>query len=376
MADGAKILMFAGPSGGHLFPAVAVAEKLREKYPSARLWLVTSRKGAEFCARFPESLFEGIFYLPNFPSPAGFSWGTFSFVLKLAAAFTASLRIVRKIRPSAVFGFGSYVSFPGVMAGRLLKIPVIIHEQNRVPGKATAWSLRYANTAAVSFPETFSGRNLPDRVVTGLPLRRSLVQASKDRFERKDGFTLLVSGGSQGARMLNRKILEAFSLMDPEEKKRIAVIHITGKSGFEEVSRGYAERGLKPEIYPFFEKMELLYVRADAAITRAGANTVFELALFGIPAILIPYPLAGGHQRENARYFEDRGAAICLEESSMGAEDLYRNLKILMQNVTQRRGMSEAMRDLAGSQAADQLADMAVKASEKERLTWVQSGKT
>jgi len=356
------VLVFAGPSGGHLFPALSFAEAWKKQDPSARLFLVTSEKAGPLTKAFTPGIFEDVVYLNNFPSVQGISLRSAGFLLKLARAFGASYRHLTRLKPDLSVGFGSYVSFPGMLLSAWKKIPTVIHEQNAVPGKATQWLAGHADGAAVSFPETLENAKLRRREVTGLPLRSRFYQSlSSPRTAPANGrVKLLIVGGSQGASFLNRTILDAFSLLNSEEKNKIAVTHITGEKDLVSVTETYRKQGLEAKVFPFFEKMESLYPEADLALTRAGANTLFELAMFRVPAVVIPYPHAGGHQADNARYFEKRGAVRVELESSLTPESLAAVLRELVADEDGRRRMSEAMGKLACPEAPEKTTHFAL----------------
>lgn len=365
--DPPVIAVFAGPSGGHLFPALAFSEKFKEKVPKARLFFVTSLKGEPLIQGFPKHVFEEIIFLENFPSSPGISLRTLTFLLKLVRAFEESYRCLSRLHPDLCIGFGSYVSFPGIVLSSIKKIPTLIHEQNQVPGKANRHLAVWVKTVAVSFPETFSEIPARRRALTGLPLRSQLTEAAaRSRGLQSEAprdskkFSLLVVGGSQGANSINRAVLGAFSNLTSEEKNEFAVTHITGKSDFEAVSEAYRGLNIKARVFPFFENMEALYAEADLAVCRAGANTLFELALFGVPAILIPYPYAGGHQQENATEFVNRGAAFCEPEAALTAERLLTLMRDVKGNLPLRRKMAAAMRTFSAEDAPLRLVELAL----------------
>ncbi len=360
--------VFAGPSGGHLFPALAFSESLKSKHPEARIFFITSHKGKALTEGFPAGIFEEIIFIENFPSSPGISLRTFAFLLKLARAFTESFRCLSRIKPDMSIGFGSYVSFPGLILSSWKKIPTLIHEQNQVPGKANVWLAGHVDAVAVSFKDTFQRKNRIRLSFTGLPIRKTLVNAAQNR-EKTAGFEtsgtgrrfrVLVVGGSQGAKFLNQTVLKAFSHLSPEEKEEFAVTHITGKTDFEAVSEMYRAESFNARVFPFFEKMEALYAETDLAVCRAGANTLFELALFQVPAIVVPYPHAGGHQLENATEFVNRQAVFCEPESALTDERLISLIRKLKTDETLRARMSSAMKAAAVPDAPERLVELAI----------------
>ncbi len=359
-----RISLFAGPSGGHLFPAMAFGESLRARFPGSRMDLVTSRRALPFVSKMPEGIFDRVVYLPEFPFSSRMFLLPLWILLQLPRAFALSFFYLLKARPKLCVGFGSYVSYPGVLLSSLKKIPTVIHEQNLLPGIASRKLARQVDCVAVSFEKTFAEVFLKRRVVTGLPIRSSLSKAAARHSEKKipsekDLFRILILGGSQGSHALNEKMLEALRILGPEEKKKIAVMHITGQADFDEVNETYREMGLGFEAYAFFDKMEELYGRADMAITRAGANTLFELVLFKLPAVVVPYPHAGAHQAANARAFADQGAVLVREECQLEPLWLAEQIRNLMTNADARKNLASRMARFARGDAAERLADIA-----------------
>ncbi|MBI3312993.1 MAG: UDP-N-acetylglucosamine--N-acetylmuramyl-(pentapeptide) pyrophosphoryl-undecaprenol N-acetylglucosamine transferase [Candidatus Omnitrophica bacterium] len=363
-----KIMVFAGPSGGHLFPALAFAQVMRRRVPASRLILVTSQKAGVMTSTALFQIFDNVYFLPNFPYLGGISLRTLEFLLQLFRAFVISNHYLSNQKPDLCIGFGSYASFPGMALAALRKIPTLIHEQNQVPGKATLWLVPWVRAVAVSFEATLADRSIKRREVTGLPVRQELRPAGPDKtaIGIKDAakpMKILVVGGSQGAHSLNQLILQTFSHFPAGEKSEIAVTHITGPGDYEWVTDEYQKMKINYRTYPFFEKMNELYDEADLAITRAGANTLFELALFAIPSIVIPYPYAGAHQEENARYFSGRGAILfkTQDELTRNPAWLGEQIQTLKNNTEMRKKFSEAIRKLAAPEAGEKLAALAEK---------------
>lgn len=360
-----RVGIFTGHSGGHLFPAAAFVECFREKFPQSWIGLVTSRKAEPLVSKLPAGLFDRVDYFPEFPFALKFHWRSLQYLFQFLQSFWLAFSYLKKNNVGLCAGFGSYISYPGVVTARLLKIPTLIHEQNWVPGKATRMLVKYADVVAVSFDDTFEKSGLKGRLVTGLPLRSQLIRAAKD-VQRHDLFRILVAGGSQGAHRINEVILESFSRLLPEEKKNVAVTHLTGMEDSGWVSKKYAELEIQAEVFPFCETMERLYAKADMAITRAGANTLFELALFRIPAIVIPYPHAEAHQHANAEYFARRSAVLLQEEGTLTAGELSGQILKLKNNSEELRGLSRAMEGISHSDAGSKLADAAVSLLERK----------
>ncbi len=306
-----RILIFSGPSGGHLFPAQAFAEAVQDEKFSAELILVTSVRAKILCSGFPNALFSDIRFLPEFGAPSFFSLAGIKAIFKIPAAAIQSWKIISQIKPDLCLGFGSFVSYFGILFSALRGIPTLIHEQNQVPGKATRMLQSIVRITATSFPETVFKKKTNRAVFTGLPIRRELREGVISIQQKAaQTFTVLICGGSQGSVFLNTAVTQAFSLFNPEERRQFAVIHITGLGQDTKVSAEYAQMQMKAEVYPFFQEMQLMYNRAHMVISRAGANSLFEQAMHGLPTALIPYPHAEGHQQDNARYFVEKGAAL------------------------------------------------------------------
>ncbi len=356
-----RVLIYAGHSGGHLFPALAFAESFRKRFPKSRLILVSSRKAETFVKTMPEGIFDEFLLMEEFPFPAGISLRSIFFLIKFAQAFAHSSGHLSKIKPDLCVGFGSYVSYPGMKLASMKKIPTLIHEQNLLPGKATQMLARHMDKVAVSFESTFLNAGLKSREVTGLPIRSVLINAAapKKASPQKNIFHILVVGGSQGAHQLNEAVLQTFSRLSSLELKKIAVTHIAGQKDFDWVLQTYQKIGVTNRVFPFYQNMQELYREADMAITRAGANTLFELALFGIPAILVPYPHADSHQAASADYFTDRKAAICIREEFLTADNLLEKIQAFQSNEGLRHDFSTRISEMATPGAPEALADMA-----------------
>jgi len=373
-----RVVIFAGPTGGHFYPALAFAAAFRKRHPETELVFVTGERGRPLAEK-ARSEFGGRFeFIPDFPFPRprdlNFLIRAPGFLLKLARAFLKCCWIVGTFKPNLAVGFGSYVSGPGIWLSSKKGIPTLIHEQNRTMGRANAWARRFADAVALTFEENPPRASRDKRsplgirhVVTGIPLRRALVERAiaKERVKSsilpRDRLRILILGGSQGSHALNlvwRGVIEGFS---DEEKEKVAVIHITGDKDFEAIKKMYFEKGIESLVYKFHGAMEEFYGEADLAITRAGAGTLFELALFGLPAIVVPYPHADRHQELNARYFEERGGLTVLPEAEATPERLRREILSLMDSEERRSQESKNLVQLARPGAADEL----VKTAEK-----------
>ncbi len=336
-----KILLFAGPSGGHLFPALAFAQYLRKKHPKSECALVVTPRASSFLKtslRPSGTATEGtpvvdglkIFYLPEFPFPKIFLLKAPSFLLKLLQAFLKTDEIIRQMKPDAVVAFGTFVSVPGVILGRARKIPAVIHEQNIELGRANRMLVPFAAKVAVSFPTTLEKLPKNKGVWVGNVLRPEMLETARKPVTRGKKAQILILGGSQGASLLNQKIFQTFQYMSPEEREKLAVIHITGTTDFPSYEHAYDGLGMENEVFPFTDEMAAFFASSDLVIARAGAGTIWELLLFGLPSILIPYPYAGSHQLQNAQYVAEKGAARIIEEARLSPKELNEEIRSIL----------------------------------------------
>lgn len=352
-----KVAIFAGPTGGHFFPALAFAECFKKRNPEARILFVTGLRGRSLAEKAGNQIEASFDFLPDFPlpRPQGFVFLTriLPFLLKLTQAFLKAGKILTDFKPDLAVGFGSYIAFPGLWVSMRRKIPTLIHEQNQKMGRANEWLTRRVDRTAFSFGET------------GLPLRSSLVERAVQRKRRAlplfppERLRILLVGGSQGSHSLNRLWEGALWLLSDEEKSKIAVIHITGEKDFDGMETMYFSKEIEARVFPFHERMEELYPEADLAVTRAGAGTLFELALFALPAVIVPYPYAEGHQEENARYFEKEGAIIRVSEKGCTPRLLKEKVFQLVNSLPLRNRLSENLKRLAKPEASRRLAEIA-----------------
>lgn len=358
-----KVLIAAGGSGGHIFPAIALARCLEKREGGTEILFVGSRK--ELDRRIFEKEKFNYRLISQNKMPCGISVKIAPFALRLFADMARSFFVLLSFRPNVVVGFGGYVSWPVTLCASVLRIRKVVHEQNVVPGRANDFLFNLADSIALSFGRTseFLGCRGRKAVVTGNPIRDSMFKNDREAGVRRfglsrDKFTILVIGGSQGARSINETFVKAISGLDPEKKKTIQVIHITGIKDYEEVSRAYGETGVENRTYSFIDRIEDAYSASDLVITRSGASAIFEIAFFGRPMVLVPYPFAHAHQSENARVFSEGGAAVVIEEKSMTAENFCQTISALINDRARLGNMARSAKKLSAPDAADLLADI------------------
>jgi UDP-N-acetylglucosamine--N-acetylmuramyl-(pentapeptide) pyrophosphoryl-undecaprenol N-acetylglucosamine transferase len=342
-----------GGTGGHVTPALALAERIASR--GDRVVVMGGRRGLE-TRLVPQAGFE----LVALPARQVAGRGAAERLLALpaiAAACACAWAALGRLGAGIVVSVGGYASVPAVIAAAARRIPIALVEPNAVPGRANRAALRLANVAFAGFDATARAFG-PARpvVVSGVPLRRALVAAFAGSPERRTPappYRLLVFGGSQGARQLNDAMIEIAGFLDPAE---VEIVHQTGEADRERVASAYARAGIRAEVIAFEPEMPRRYRWADLALCRAGALSVAELALAGLPALLVPYPSAADdHQRANARALAEAGAARVLESRPLAAAELARALREAFAKPQELVAMGRAAARLARPDAAERI---------------------
>lgn len=345
------IMILAGGTGGHVFPALAVAQRLRAAGVPV-VWLGTER-GLE--ARVVPAAGIPIEWLPVRGLRRRGLIGWLAAPGMLLRATWRALDVLRRHRPRAVLGMGGYVSGPGAVAARLLGVPVLIHEQNAVPGFTNRRLKSLARKVMTGFDGVFGqGRKL---VHTGNPVREAIaaVPPPQARVRAEGPLRLLVLGGSQGAQALNEAVPAALARLPAELRPQVR--HQAGPAHLEAAQAAYRQHNLDAEVVPFIEDMASAYGWADLAICRAGALTVAELAAVGLPAVLIPFPHAvDDHQTANARHLVARDAAVLFPQDQLSAERLAAVLSELLGDREHLLTMARNARAMGKPDAAEVVA--------------------
>lgn len=344
------IMIMAGGTGGHIFPALSVAEYLRTQNWNV-VWLGT--RGGMEAVLVP-------------PKGYAMAWIRFSGVrnkgwlralllpLNLLIAFWQSARAIFLHRPDVVLGMGGYVTFPGGMMASLLDRPLVIHEQNSVAGLANRVLARLADRVLVAFPDAFGSSGAV--IWTGNPVRNDIaaLDAPEARYAGRSGrLKLLVIGGSLGARVLNEVVPQALALL--AEPARPLVTHQSGVTHIEALRDSYRKAGVKAELVPFIDDIATCYGATDLVICRAGATTIAELAAAGVASVLVPYPHAvDDHQTHNARFLSEHGAAMLIPQHEFTPEkcarllgEFTRDRLLAMAKAARAAGKPDATRTVA-----------------------------
>lgn len=349
------VMVMAGGTGGHIFPALAVADELRVRGVPVT-WLGAA--GAMETRLVPQHGIE----LDTLPIAGVRGKGTMTVLaapLRLAQAVRAATAVLRRRRPRAVIGFGGFASGPGGLAARLAGIPLLVHEQNRAAGLTNRVLARLARRVLTGFPGTFPGEE-----AVGNPVRTEIaaLPPPEERMAGRGGpVRVLVLGGSQGARALNQAMPRALAAL---RDVPLHVVHQCGEKLREEAQRAYAEAGVAAHVEAFIADMAGAYEWADLVVCRAGASTLAELCAAGVGSVLVPFPAAvDDHQTRNAEYLADQGAALLFKQDGRLADRLEEALRALAGDARRRLDMARAARALARPDAAARIADAVLQES-------------
>lgn len=326
-----KVVIAGGGTGGHLYPGIALAETFKRFDPGSRALFIGTAQGME-AKLLPEKGFS--FKAIAAKGFIGKGIGARVRSLSLApVGLIQSVLILRRFSPDLVIGIGGYAAGPVLLAAVLLGIRRMIVEPNLVPGLANRLIAPYVDLAVIAFEESRAYLGAKKMRVCGVPVRPEIVGAG-ERSGSSQGVPagakrLLILGGSQGARSINRAMMEALPTIE-KENPMLQIVHQTGKRDWEEVRAAYGRTGLSARVEPFIHDIASVYAAADLVVSRAGAGTLSELAAVGRPSLLIPYPLATAHQEKNAAAFVSSGAAeMLLDRDLSGARMAERILSLL-----------------------------------------------
>ncbi|MBI4706994.1 MAG: undecaprenyldiphospho-muramoylpentapeptide beta-N-acetylglucosaminyltransferase [Candidatus Omnitrophica bacterium] len=358
-----KILVTAGSSGGHIFPAVSLVEGLRERDSQISVLLVLPKRSRNVCT---VSSGIAVKYISTSVIKLRFSYQNFKAIVDFIKGSFESLLILLKYRPDVVVGFGSIDSLPLVLFAWFFRKKTVLHEQNVVPGRANRLLAKFVDKVAISFDKTreYLDVNQQKIILSGNPLRSSLkkidrVVALKFLGLDQDKLTILVMGGSQGSHRINECFLEAVSPL--AGRFDIQVMHISGANDADFLNSAYKKLNLRAKVVAFLDDMQYAYSVANLSVCRSGATTVSELVFFKLPAVLVPFPFAYGHQQENAKGLEERGAGIIIEESALDADSLRKVLVDLINNPDKAQKMGRAYEKVSCGDACNLLVDEVLK---------------
>lgn len=367
-----KILLTGGGTGGHVYPIMAVADALRDLASEKKLLDVKLYYMADQPYNQRMLYDRDIAFLPVSTGKLRryFSLMNLVDVVRTFFGTIGAIVTIFRIYPDVIFGKGGYVSFPAMLAARILRIPVIIHESDSVPGRVNRWAGKFAQKVAVSYADAVQFFDAKKVAQTGNPIRKDLMlpllEGADEQFGLEPGIpAIFFIGGSQGSRILNETVMDAL----PELVKRYQIIHQTGKHNYDDVVKtrdvvlleNPLKKRYKPLDYMNELSMRLAAGRASLVITRAG-STLFEIACWGLPSIVVPITDSNGdHQRRNAFNYARTGAALVIEEKNLAPHVLIAEIDKLMEHPEVRERMGKAAKAFAGGDAARTIAEEILK---------------
>lgn len=364
MQDKLKVIIAGGGTGGHLYPAIALAKEIEARFPESEILFLGTSRGLETKV-VPELGYRlKLIWLRGFQRTL--SMQNLIFPFRVIISLVQCVVIIVKFKPEVVIGTGGYVSGPAVFLAALFRIPTLIQEQNSYPGVTTRLLSRFVNQVHLSFEESIQFfKNKSKLYVSGNPVRSTLTIVNRSEAISKLGIdenkkTLLIFGGSQGAHSINRAILKNLDKL--MEKQNWQIIWGSGERDFDSIQHECKKYGLRILVKPFITDMGAAYAAADLVVSRAGAITLAELQACGLPVILIPYPFAaGGHQEANARALVNQNAAEMVLNNELESDKFLDTLLLLMGDKVRRETLSANLKTLAKPDAAKKIIDEMTK---------------
>lgn len=355
-----RVILSGGGTGGHIYPAVAIAKEIRKQYQDAEILFIGTERGLE-SSIVPKEGFN-LFKIKVRGFERKLSFGNVAAVKESFASLIRVSKKIREFKPDIVIGTGGYVCGSVLLAAALMNIPTLIHEQNAFPGVTNKILARLVDIIAVNFPEAkkyFPQNN--KAIVTGNPIRGDMLSINKEEGLREFGFTkelpvVFVVGGSRGAKRLNESVL--LLAKQAAGGKSFQMLHMTGETQFEAIQKQWAEEGIPLDtpylrVVPYLHNMPYALAAADIIISRCGASTLSEITALGKPSILVPYPYAtDNHQEYNARALEKNGAAVVILERDLNEKLLYNEVIDMLNKPNKAEQMKIKSRELGRTDAA------------------------
>lgn len=353
------VFLVAGGTGGHVFPALALAEELRRR--NVKVECITDRRAEKYYRQT-----QSVPHIVDSSAWASDWWGKAKATYKILGGMIHSFELCREHRPACVVGFGGYPSFPTLKAAQLLNIPTILHEQNAVFGRANRQLALKASAIATSFQDTkfLPGGTNDLTVYTGNPVRENFINTQREFKipEGEDTFNLFVFGGSQGSMLFSKIVPQALAEMDEATRKRCNIIQQARHEDVDILTAVYKAMGVRARVQPFFTNILQLYNKAHLVIGRAGASTIAELTALGLPSIIVPLAISlDGDQAQNARHLVENNAGIMMEEKDFTAAAVAAKLTELLSHPAQLGVMAQAAKKLGKPAASSHLADVVMR---------------
>jgi UDP-N-acetylglucosamine--N-acetylmuramyl-(pentapeptide) pyrophosphoryl-undecaprenol N-acetylglucosamine transferase len=349
-----KLLITGGGTGGHLFPGIALAQAIEQVYAGSEVLFVGTERIVD------KKALANLGFIIKTIRCQGLKGKSFTEILtalfQLPVALFDALKIIRQFKPDLVFGVGGYVTGPVILAARLLGVTTCIHEQNTIPGLANKMLGRIANRVFVSLPGSEEYFPADKTILSGNPVRSSLLTKAKElkQHDTTEQLTILVLGGSQGARRLNSLVLEAAKQRLTHLQPLPKIIHQTGELDEKQAAETYAKLGINARVQAFISDMAEVYAQADLIVSRAGATTLAEIMVFSKPAILVPFPYAAdNHQEKNGSILVEGGGGVMFKQSELTGEILGNEICILLKDNEMLNKMAVKSGQLAKPEATE-----------------------
>jgi UDP-N-acetylglucosamine--N-acetylmuramyl-(pentapeptide) pyrophosphoryl-undecaprenol N-acetylglucosamine transferase len=351
-----RVLIAAGGTGGHIYPAIAVAKELMRRDGAAKVKFVGTERGLEK-RLVPENGFEISFIESAGLKNVGLV-GQLKGLALLPKSFLAARALIKDFKPDVVVGAGGYVTGPVLLTASLMRVPTLVMDSNALPGFTNRRLARFVDKAALTFEEALKFFPKGKGIVIGNPVRREFFDI-KEKNRDNARFCLLIFGGSQGARAINQAMVAALPHLE-SYRERLLITHQTGELDFETVREGYAKAGwTSAEIKRYISDMVSAFAATDLIVSRAGATTCAELAAAGKAAIMVPLPTAADdHQRKNAEALQSAGAARMILQKDLSGAELAKEIQALIENQERVTEMEINAKKLAKQDAAGAAADL------------------
>lgn len=348
-----RLIITGGGTGGHIYPGIAIARAIRELCPDAEIMFIGG-KGQRESTIIPQA---GFNFKPviaqGFPRKVSFNW--FKVFIKVTKGFISSLFLISEFEPDVVVATGGYVCGPVALAAFLLNVPIVVQEQNAVPGITNRILGKWAKEIYVPFYETSKFFNARRVRLTGNPIRKEISTALGDHSRlglERGKVTITFLGGSQGSRSINSAVIEALAHLSVYAPN-IQIIHQTGERDWQRVKDAYDNVNIKALVRPYFHSIEDIYSVSDLVVSRSGGITVAEITARGLPAILIPYPYAAvNEQAHNAKILERKGAALVIPDSELNGKKLADTIISLINDKNRLAKMAQNSKSLGKPMAA------------------------
>ena len=354
-----SIMVTAGGTGGHLFPAFSLAQELTRR--GYTIDLITDMRGDRYGSDFPA---RETYQVPAATITAKNPLSIAKTVMKLGKGTAMARSILKKVKPSCIVGFGGYPTFPPIFAAKSLGIPAILHEQNAVMGRANRMLAGKSKAIALSFEQTIhvEGELAQKARHTGNPVRDVVIKAAETpypAFTADGSFNLLVFGGSQGARYFSDLVPPAILMLPDEIKARLNIVQQCREEDIARVNEAYRQAGISFEISTFFANLPEIIAHSHLVLARSGASSVTELAVIGRPSILVPLPHAlDNDQLRNAAFLQEAGGAVCIEQKDLDAQRLAQDLTKMLQDPEMLQNAAMAAKGVGKPDAVQRLGDL------------------